>query len=128
MARGGSSSVVAGNTGASNDTVIFDPRLHADPSQFRIGGFQGTLPSGPMLTTRDDDSTAPSTAVEGDVDSIPSNEQPTQTEKTEEDKARELREQRFQALLNSGALGTPTIDDHPPGKRFTMPVEKPKFL
>ncbi|KAF9182406.1 hypothetical protein BGZ51_007062 [Haplosporangium sp. Z 767] len=131
----GSSSIVAG---AANGSVIFDPRtVQMDSSQFRIGGFQGRLPEPMLSTASGSESASPTDGVEGDVDSIPNAEdtqneelaeKPTKTEKTEEEKAKEVREQRFQELLKSGKLGTLTFDDKPPGKRFTMPVERPKYL
>ncbi|KAF9575901.1 hypothetical protein EC968_001284 [Mortierella alpina] len=133
---------VAGSAGASgggaapnnnNNNVIFDPRtLQVDPTQFRVGGFQGALPSGSILTGSGSES-VPTDGAEGDVDSnlvaaAVIEEEATATEKTEEEKAREKREQRFKELLNSGALGTPSLDERPPGKRFTMPVERPKYM
>ncbi|KAF9986779.1 hypothetical protein BGZ75_001448 [Mortierella antarctica] len=131
----------AGSAGASgggaasnnnNNNVIFDPRaLQVDPTQFRVGGFQGALPGGSILTGIGSES-VPTEGAEGDVDSNSDpaavNGDASATEKTEEEKAREKREQRFKELLDSGALGTPSLDERPPGKRFTMPVERPKFI
>ncbi|KAG0248690.1 hypothetical protein BG011_010017 [Mortierella polycephala] len=130
-----SSSIVASTP---NGSVVFDPRtVQMDSNQFRIGGFRGGLPEPMLSTASGSESASPTDGVEGDVDSIPNAEgtqnekqaeEPTKTEKTEEEKAKEEREKRFQELLRSGKLGTLTFDDTPPGKRFTMPVERPKYL
>ncbi|KAF9289525.1 hypothetical protein BGZ68_009215 [Mortierella alpina] len=133
MAAGASGGGAASNNNNNNNNnVIFDPRsLQVDPTQFRVGGFQGVLPGGSILTGSGSES-VPTEGAEGDVDSNSAaaavNDEVTATEKTEEEKAREKREQRFKELLDSGALGTPSLDERPPGKRFTMPVERPKFI
>ncbi|CAO3571462.1 unnamed protein product [Mortierella alpina] len=130
----GSAGVSGGGAASNNNNnnVIFDPRaLQVDPTQFRVGGFQGTLPTGSILTGSGSESVA-TEGAEGDVNANSAaaavNDEATATEKTEEDLAREKREQRFKELLDSGALGTPSLDERPPGKKFTMPVERPKYI
>ncbi|KAF9579088.1 hypothetical protein BGW38_004810 [Lunasporangiospora selenospora] len=44
---------------------------------------------------------------------------------TETDEERRAREERFQRLFNSGRLGTPTLEEGEPGRRFTLPVVRP---
>ncbi|KAF9952794.1 hypothetical protein BGZ72_005922, partial [Mortierella alpina] len=128
----GAASASGGGAASTNNNVIFDPRsLQVDPTQYRVGGFQGGLP-GESILTGSGTASVPTEGAEGDVDSISAaaaaNDEATVTEKTEEEKAREQREQRFKELLHSGALGTPSLDERPPGKRFTMPVERPKYV
>ncbi|KAI7825149.1 hypothetical protein BC939DRAFT_131206 [Gamsiella multidivaricata] len=131
----------ATSTGSSipgSNQHVFDPReVNVDPSKFRIGGFtgepnsqQGEVALGDV-DLNDNEMSSNEKRKEGGKggpSTPPSTAASTADEKTEQEQAREQREQTFMAKLHSGALGLPKIEDQRPGKRFTLPVEKPKLL
>ncbi|KAG0298496.1 hypothetical protein BGZ98_000181 [Dissophora globulifera] len=150
------SNIPSKTTGSSSTgNVAFDPRdIQIDPSKYRIGGFVGDLENNNPTTTTAAGTGAgvqaaaanlptvninPSTfriggftggvntPMVGDVDQIPPGPAvTTASASTEQDQAREQREARFAELLQSGRLGTIKVGDQPTGKRYTLPVEKPK--
>ncbi|KAI1311862.1 hypothetical protein EDD11_003300, partial [Mortierella claussenii] len=127
----------------------FDPReLNIDPTKFRVGGFVGE----PV----DSQSKVPTDGIVGDVDfsspfdsnpsphsnsnanahdvhppqssfGVPSTAESTSDAKSDEEQAKEQSRQKFIEMLHSGQLGIPSEADQHPGRKYTLPVEKPKL-
>ncbi|KAF9897345.1 hypothetical protein BX616_005758, partial [Lobosporangium transversale] len=133
----------SGTSGSEASGITFDPReLHVDYSQFRIGGFLG---NGPVSSDGSNNNNNRG-QVSGDVDDLNLNEASnsdsdsnsngnpsasplkatsTANEKSEQEVAREQRQARFMELLQSGKINVPREEDPFPGRKYTMPVERP---
>ncbi|KAF8926109.1 hypothetical protein BGZ58_000183 [Dissophora ornata] len=123
----------------NNANLAFDPRdIQIDPSKFRIGGFvnePSSTPAAGGIALGDVDLMTTAAAPQATNLNLDTNVNANEGEpvavamdepKTEQEQAREQREARFMELLHSGKLGTPQNDR--PGKRFTLPVEKPNLM
>ncbi|KAF8924645.1 hypothetical protein BGZ47_003795 [Haplosporangium gracile] len=122
------------NANAVGGEQLFDAR-NVNPNRFRIGGFQGELPTGNFLSSTGTSSGNPIASVaEGDVDGPTSTTQQTGQGKQEEDegelsddeKVRRERQRQWAALVASGEIEPAKLNIRP-GQRYTLPVEKPKF-
>ncbi|GJJ75890.1 hypothetical protein EMPS_08248 [Entomortierella parvispora] len=119
---------------ASNDLNLV-PALQTDRPRFRIGGFQGTLPTGNILPPAPSSPSVPNTTpAVGDVDVVEENKEKRSDEEeaeldaqeAEDAKIRAQRRKQLQELADSGELDF--MNNVRPGKVYTLPVVKPKLL
>lgn len=118
---------------APNDLHL-DPVSQAGRPHFRIGGFQGTLPIGNILPPAPSSPSVPNSAdVIGDVDAVKethekrsdAEEAALDAEDAEDAKIRAQRRKQLQELADSGELD---FMNNLPGKKYTLPVVRPKLL
>ncbi|KAF9910945.1 hypothetical protein EC991_005119 [Linnemannia zychae] len=125
---------------AVGNEQIFDAR-HVNVNRFRVGGFQGDIPSN-LPENFVDNSNNPSvgarSVAEGDVDgptTTTTNNAAGQQAKEEEDegelsddeKVRRERQRQWAAMVASGEIEQPNRMFVRPGHKITLPVEKPKY-
>ncbi|KAF9153286.1 hypothetical protein BG015_003717 [Linnemannia schmuckeri] len=122
------------NANAVGGEHLFDAR-NVNANRFRIGGFQGEIPTGNFLSGTDATSGNPTASVaEGDVDGpTPTTKQTGQGQQEEDEgelsddeKVRRERQQQWAALVASGEIEPSKLNIRP-GQRYTLPVEKPKY-
>jgi len=128
------SNVDNSNSIASNN-LILEPISQENRHHLRIGGFQGTLPTGKILPPAPSSPSVPNTTpAVGDVDAAEENnekrsdaEEAALDEQDAEDaKIRAQRRKQLQELADSGELDF--MNNVRPGKVYTLPVVKPKLL